>query len=318
MIKHVFKDILERDMDMLFLEEFSVSRDFCKLFMSKINIDNFKLVSTWHSKTDMEYGESDMTIVFDCSGKKTALLIENKISAIAMPEQPSRYVYRGEKSLQNKEFDNFYVFLTAPEKYLETNEKAKEYPYHVSYEEILTYFENLNDNRSVFKISQIKFAIEKQKRGYQAIKNDAVTDFWNNYICYQKTIYPDLQLVSGSDIKPLKSMWPYYKTSIPQTCIIHKSNQGNVDLTFNGQAQNIDTVKSFLIKTIGNFYEQGISVVITGKSCSARIKTPVLDFTQSFDSQIHDVKLCFEAINKLDELSKKLDYSGIGFILKTI
>ena len=135
-MEHKFRDILEHDMDMLILEEFTCSNKFAKIFLNKVGIDNAIVISTWQSKTDNELGESDMTVVFDCDGKKIALLIEDKIDAIAMPEQPSRYSLRGDKGIQDGDYDNYYVFIVAPRQYLDINEKAKEYPNRVSYEEL--------------------------------------------------------------------------------------------------------------------------------------------------------------------------------------
>ena len=84
-MEHKFRDILEHDMDMLILEEFACSNEFAKIFLNKIGVSGAKLLLTWQSKTDSELGESDITVVFKHGDKKIALLIEDKIDAIAMP-----------------------------------------------------------------------------------------------------------------------------------------------------------------------------------------------------------------------------------------
>ena len=310
-MEHKFRDILEHDMDMLFLEEFSCSKEFCNLFLNKIGINNAQLILTWQSKTDEELGESDITVIFDCDGKKVALLIEDKIDAIAMPEQPTRYSLRGDKDIVNGEYDAYYIFIVAPQEYLEKNEKAKEYPNRVSYEEIKLYFERINDLRSSFKLTQINLAIDKQKNGYQVIKNILVTDFWNKYVEYKNTYYPNLALVNSSDIKPTNGVWTHFRTNDVRSCIYYKSNKGNVDLTFNGQAENIDMVKSFISKAIGDYYNKGIFIVKTGKSCAIRKVVPVVDFSKSFDEQESAIKQSFEAVEELTQLSNLLDISGI-------
>ena len=315
MIIHNFRDILEHDMDMLILEEFSCSAEFSKIFLSKIGITNAILLSTWQSKTDSELGESDLTIVFSHNDKKIALLIEDKIDAIAMPEQPSRYILRGNKGVESGDYDYYYIFIVAPKKYLEINEKAKEYPYNVSYEEIRDYFVKIDDPRKGFKIAQIDLAIEKQKNGYQVVKNSIITDFWRYYIEYKKLFYPKLNLVISSDIKPTSGYWTYFRTNNSYSCIYFKSNKGYVDLTFNGKADIIDKIKSFLSNAIGNYYEQGYTVVKTGKSCVIRLTVPIVDFSKPFDIQIDLVKQSFDAVEKLFELSNKLDYYGISSII---
>ena len=315
-MEHKFRDILEHDMDMLILEEFACSNKFAKIFLKKVGIDNAIVISTWQSKTDNELGESDMTVVFDCDGKKIALLIEDKIDAIAMPEQPSRYSLRGDKGIQDGDYDNYYVFIVAPRQYLENNEKAKEYPNSVSYEEIKEYFEQINDGRNSFKLAQLNLAIEKQKNGYQVVKNSLVTDFWGKYVAYKNTYFSRLDLVNSSDIKPTNGVWTHFRTNDSRSCIYYKSNKGNVDLTFNRQAENIETIKSLVAKILGNYYEKGISIVKTGKSCAVRKTVPIVDFSKSFEEQVDNIKLSFEAVDNLYELSKELDIFGIYQLLE--
>lgn len=315
-MEHNFRDILEHDMDMLFLEEFVFSNAFCKIFLDKIGVKTKSIISTWQSKVDDELGETDMAVIFDCDGKKVALLIEDKIDAIAMPEQPTRYILRGNKGIQEGEYDAYYVFIVAPQNYLDNNEKAKEYPNSVSYEEIREYFEKLNDTRSSFKLAQINLAISKQKNGYQLVKNAQVTDFWNKYVEYKNINYPDLNLAVHSNIKPTNGVWPHFRTNKVGVFIYHKSNVGNVDLTYNGQANKIDEIKKFLIDTIGNYYEQGINVVKTGKSCAIRICVPFIVFADAFENQIEKVDEAFAAVKKLYELSIKLEIAGIYELLK--
>lgn len=317
MIEHKFRDVIERDMDVLILEEFTCSNNFSKIFLDKIGLDNAHLLLTWQSKTDAELGESDMTVIFDCRGKKVALLIEDKIDAIAMPEQPTRYILRGNKGLADNEYDSYYVFIVAPQQYLDNNDKASEYPYKVSYEEIKEYFEKLNDTRSSFKLAQINFAIDKQKEGYQVIKNELVTDFWNKFIEYKNKHFPELNLAVHSEVKPTNGVWPHFRTNKNNYFIYYKSNKGYVDLTYNGQANNIDNIKKFLIKVIGNYYKEGLDIVKTGKSCAIRLKVPIVDFSKPFEGQEEFVKLSLLATKKLYALSNILEREGIFIMFET-
>lgn len=310
-MEHKFRDILEHDMDMLFLEEFACSNVFCRIFLDKISITNATVCLTWQSKTDERLGESDMTVVFDYNGKKVALLIENKIDAIAMPEQPTRYALRGDKGIHDGEYDEYYIFIVAPQEYLDKNEKAKEYPNRVSYEEIKEYFERLNDSRSSFKLAQLNLSIKKQKNGYQLIKNSTVTEFWNKYVQYQKQYFPDLNLAVHSDIKPTNGVWPHFRSSKVGTFIYHKSNMGRVDLTYSRQADKADEIKKFLVEIIGDYYEKGFNVVKTGKSCAIRINVPIVTFLKPFEEQEGLVHQAFQAVDKLYNLSIKLELAGI-------
>lgn len=308
---HKFRDILEHDMDMLILEEFACSTEFSKIFLNKVNISDAKVLSTWQSKTDSELGETDMTVVFEYNDKKIALLIEDKIDAIAMPEQPARYVLRGNKGVIDGEYDTYYIFIVAPQEYLEKNEKAKEYPNYVSYEEIRDYFEKLNDTRRSFKLAQISLAIEKQKNGYQVVKNALVTDFWNKYVEYKNQNFPKLNLIVNNDTKPTNGIWTYFRTINKDMLIYHKSDKGYVDLTLNGKADKQEKIKSMLTSIVENYYEQGYEVVKTGKSCAIRVKVPVVTFSEPFEKQKDSIDYAFSAVEKLYALSIKLDLAGV-------
>lgn len=313
-IECIFDGISERDMDMLFLEEFVASEEFLKIFTSKINVIDAKVLSVQASKTDIELGESDMTVIIESNSKRIGLLIEDKIDAIAMPDQAQRYVLRGKKGKQQKEYNEFHVFIVAPEKYLSSNMEASKYPNQISYETILDYFENRDDNRSLFKIQQIKLAIEQQKTGYQPIEDKRVTEFWNRYSKYQKQNYPSLNLLYNNEIKGTRAWWPRFNTVTNKLYIVHKSNFGYIDLTFDGCAERILEIEELLTNTIGDYLSEGYTVNIIGKSAAIRLNVPVIDFHQPFDEQFQEIKDCFEAIYKMNNLAKKLDINQIRSI----
>ena len=310
-MEYKFRDVLERDMDMLILEELAYSNEFCKIFLDKVDIKGASLLLTWHSKTDEELGETDMTAVFLCDKKKVALLIEDKIDAIAMPEQPSRYILRGNKGVACGDYDEYYVFIVAPHRYLEKNEKAKEYSHSVSYEEIREYFEKLKDGRSSFKLAQINAAIEKQEKGYQVIQNVSVTNFWKQYVEYKNKYFSQLNLVNESDIKPTKGVWTHFRTNDSRACIYYKSNKGFIDLTFNGQAKKIDKIKEFVKNALGDYFKKEMMIVKTGKSCAIRKRIPIVDFSKPFETQAAYIKQSFEVVEEFYEISKMLDIAGI-------
>ncbi len=108
MLKCKFSDVSERDMDLLFLEEFVSSPKFLNIFLSKVGLENADMIEAEQSKVDMEYGESDMTLIVEKGGNKYGILIENKIDAIAMPNQYGRYVERGKIGIKNKEYNDFF------------------------------------------------------------------------------------------------------------------------------------------------------------------------------------------------------------------
>ena len=310
-----FADVSEHDMDMLFLEEFSISKEFLNIFTSKINICDASVVEIEHSKTHPEFGESDMTVIIEVDGKKHGLLIEDKIDAIAMPEQCDRYVKRGNIGKLNGDYSSFDVFIVAPENYLENNVEARKYPNKVTYEECLQYFERNIDARKNFKLSQIKQAIHKQKMGYQVVENKAVTEFWSRYISYQKEKYNHLLLTATEGPRGSNAKWPQFNTIIEKFYIIHKSDKGFVDLTIPGMAKCWPHLEMLLNEMV-NLKQNDMSVHPTGKAAAVRLDVPKLDFSKPFDKQIEDVKECFESIEKMSKMVKQLDAAKIRLFVE--
>ena len=87
-----FNGVSERDMDLLFLEEFAVNKDFRDLFIQQIqdfDLNGHEIVSEELSFVDAALGESDLTIVLENKGHKVALLIEDKIMPLHSPDSTS-------------------------------------------------------------------------------------------------------------------------------------------------------------------------------------------------------------------------------------
>lgn len=301
-----FSDVLERNLDLLFLEEFVSSPQFLKIFISKINITTAQVLEIEHSKVHSEFGESDMTVIIEANGKRHGLLIEDKIDAIAMPEQYDRYVIRGNIGIENGDYESFDVFIVAPQKYLNENNEAQKYPNKVKYEECADYFRNKTDVRSFYKLQQIEFAINKQRNSYQVIEHAAVTDFWDKYISYQKEHYPHLWLSTSGGSKGSRASWPRYRIHIKGLYMLHKSEFGFIDLTFPNCGERTVELKALLNEYLGDIEKLGVSLHQTKKSAALRILVPELDFKQPFYKVLPDVKKCFEGIAKLTAISEKL------------
>ena len=184
---------LERDIDLLIIEEFVSNKNFAELFLRKLNLSNeYSIIEAIHSKTDSEFGESDIVFILNVNNKLHAIHIENKINAIAMPEQNSRYHLRANKDIQNGEYDEYSVMIVAPSKYLEKNKEAQKYEYSITYEQLLEYFKSKNDIRSSFKSAMIERAITDQITGYQWEANPHVVRFCSAIHKYQDEHFPGM------------------------------------------------------------------------------------------------------------------------------
>ncbi len=310
-IRCIFSDVSEHDMDMLFLEEFACSSEFTAIFADIVSIHNATVLSVESSKTETALGESDMTVIVEAEGERIGLLIEDKIDAMAMPDQAARYALRGQKGIDRGEYNRFHVFIVAPRKYLQQNEEAQKYPNRIEYETILNYFEKLNDARSAFKAQQIRQAIDKQKKGYQVEEDSAVTHFWGKYSEYQKAHYPELYFKYKGEIKGSNATWPRFGTINERLYIYHKTEFGFVDLTFENCADKIVDIEKMLEDTVGDYLGNGFTVQRTTRSAAVRLLVPVLDLHQPFEGQRKAVEAGMEAVRKLSELVKQIDMQEI-------
>lgn len=299
-----FNDIVERDMDFLFMQEFACSPDFLNLFLTS-QWHGATIVSIEHSKMDAD-GETDITVIVEKDGSRYGLLIENKIDAVAQPQQAHRYFKRGNNGIKNGDYADFSVFIVAPQKYLDENSEAKLYPHSTSYESVLSLFANKTDSLSIFKRKQIEQAIHKQKVGWQAIADESVTSFWKQYTSFQKRCFPSLRMKGNPENKPANSSWICFETCIKVAQIIHKSEKGYIDLEFARLGEKWQHLHALCENALGGFYANELQVMKTGKSAVLRIQTKPIDFGQSFTPQQPLVEESLHAVVRLQKILDEL------------
>ena len=263
--------------------------------MKKINCQNYQVCKCLHSFSD-ENGESDIIIILENDNRKIGLLIEDKINAIAMPKQYERYILRAEKQKHEGLFDNYYIFIVAPKSYIDSNMEAKKYDNKISYEEMLDYISG-----DVYGESLIKKAVEEKKKGYEVVENKAVTLFWEKYYDMVENRFSDLELKTNKGSKGSKACWPVFHTPIEKIHIIHKSNEGFLDLRF----RNVSLYYSEVYDIVKNVLKENMTLQKTGKSLAIRIDVPEIDFKKDFEEQEENVIKCLEEVRELQEFMKK-------------
>lgn len=298
-MKFDFGTVCERDMDMMFLNAISMDKGFLKLFLDKTDFPktDFDVMEVYLSKSDKD-GESDITVIIESEGTKYGLLIEDKIDAIAMPEQPERYIKRGEKGIKNKDYDEFYNFIVCPEKYYKNNDEAKKYPHTVMYEEIREYFKDKTEPQYSIYYQQISQAIDKAKKPSKVEINEKANRFYRKYKDYQEENYPELNLVTSRESN---GYWAEYRTRFGTVYLYHKIEEGRVDLTFNRAAKHLDklqVVADWLRKNeIAN-----VAATVTGMAGSLRVIVPKLNMEIPFEeNDEYDIEVCFKTISDLIE-----------------
>lgn len=290
---------LERDIDLLILEEFISDPNFAVIFLNAVGItDDYTVEDAIHSKTDAELGESDVVFILNINGKRHALHIEDKIDAVAMKNQNGRYHDRAKKDIASGEYDEYSVLIVAPEKHLEVNKEAHKYTNQVKYEQLRDYFATKNNIRSKYKLALIERSITEQKNGYQYEANPGMVEFCEKMNAYHKDKYPGLP--AGSI-----AWWRNYPTIIDDVTIVFKADRGFCDLQFG------HTTKEDLFPRVFELLTKRMNVVKAGKSASIRIEVKPIWYENKFEDKLVEVDEALDAIYELYQLSKVIASKGI-------
>ena len=78
-----YRNVSERDMDLLFMEAFATDPEFVKMFLQQTDHKEkpFEVIHAERSKIDAGLGETDITVICEIEGIKYGLLIEDKSMA---------------------------------------------------------------------------------------------------------------------------------------------------------------------------------------------------------------------------------------------
>ena len=303
MTKCSFSTLRERDMDLLFMEAIITDKGFAESIIKDANLPegDFEVMDVQLSRTELDLGESDITVIVDINGNKYGLLIEDKIDAIAMKNQYARYIERGKLAVAKGEYSDFRVFIFAPEKYRESNKEAKKYDYFISYEKHMKYFLEKDDIHSKLRSMQLEAAINKAKSPANVTLNESANAFFVKYRNYQKENYPLLDLRTK---ETSNGYWTNYATVLGKVYIYHKMQEGYVDLTFPNDAELINLFHEMATWLRKRGLDKLLAVK-TGKSAALRIEVPALKIDEAFEETAQsDIVRCFDAINELNELAR--------------
>lgn len=149
-----FSTVLERDIDLLLLEEFHASSDWCNWFYKRLTTAVAHLpiadslgVEAAHSVSgigdDGKLGETDLVVVFDIRSStgvaKVVALIEDKVTSPFTENQPERYRSRARKVCRDYQCEFAVTALVAPSSYQHIALHVFDLVIHL--EDIANYFE---------------------------------------------------------------------------------------------------------------------------------------------------------------------------------
>jgi len=308
-VKCTYSTISEHDMDVMIMQLFANDPSFVELFLGVAGIEDpcTEVTEIELSKTEPRLGESDIVVTLLTGSKTIQLLIEDKIDAVATPEQPARYIKRGEKAVKDKECDAFYCYIVCPQKYYDNNDDAQQYPFHITYETIREYLSKCDDQMHYQFYQQINQAIEKAKRPAKVILNEKANAFFRKYKDYQENKYPDLDLRTR---RKSNGYWAHYGTRLVEVFLYHKIEEGKVDLTFNGCASHLSELEQ-IAEWLRVHGITDVRAVVTGKAGALRISVPQLKMNIPFEeNDENDIRKCFDAVCELIRMANVMALAG--------
>lgn len=288
----VLKSAFERDVDLVLVRAFYEHNDVAKLFLR----NGDEILEIQHSAMEL-HGESDLQIVVKRDQKRHAILIEDKIDAPAQPNQYERYCERGNRGIDENRWEDYTVYITAPQKYLLSDHEAQKYPNKVSHEKIHSALIGDPISKAIMET-----ALKRSEGLLPSVVDEEVTAFWNAYYDYQAQNAPHLMLHVNRSPKGPNATWPDFKTILAGAKILHKSEQGCVDLQFRGAAERIAQLK----KDLDGIIAPNMMICKVGNSAAVRVKVPVMDFSKEFSRYQKEIVEVFTAIKRLNDLAIKI------------
>lgn len=261
---------VERDIDIWIAEELRVNPAFSRWFLGRGGggFDCEHPAETTDISVVEDGSEADVAVLFrDRQGRPYRLYVENKITAIKMPEQIERYVRRAKNEMNRGETFGWAVKLFTPRNYWD--KWCPDGCQHVSFEDAVAFLSTNEDTRTQYKASYLlnAAAIRSQferdqhnaetqpfiKEWWDAVYNQLEKDFPGYFV--HKTKYP-ASVYFAPATPGFPSKW---------LRIDFKGHKGEVDLAF----KNCDPKRlSLLVRAMPDCPGR---MVINGKSAAIQI-----------------------------------------------
>ena len=318
MDRRAISKIYERDMDLVLVEELESSSEFRIWLAARVfGLDRFvSHLQAIHSVVDGSNRESDVVYRFMAHPEgnvgdpvPVAILLENKIDAVAQPNQGRDYRNRGNAGKDRGDWQDYRTCLVAPKSYLDVAHDLVNFDESISYEEILAYFVSRKerDERFRWKARLVGDAILKKKTGYTPNISEPATEF---VLAYHQmaTRFPRLQMPTPKP-RPAGSTWISFRPdNLPKgTSIEHQVTAGAVKLFIQNAAGRIDELKELLRP----FLSPEMDIEQAGKSVTVVIKVPpIASLTLPFASVSDHALEGLKAADALAGMIEALRASG--------
>lgn len=274
------QSVMERDIDLLLMEEFHAEPTFVTMFCGAIGLpNNIEFDGAWHSLNDAQ-GETDLLLRVQNGAERIGILIENKVVAVAQPEQDHRYHLRALRSQEAGRFDRYVTAICAPDSYLSGVPADSAYQHLVSYEQIRDWFLAQSGGRAEWRAAVMQEAIDQGRRGYTMIVHSGRSTFHLGYWEFLKRNYPQFYMRKPSPKGPKSSWMRFRGHNFPKGVTLnHKADRSAMDLEFAERS-----VEDVLSRRTSD-WPCDIIVKQTGKSTVLRLAVPPCDLDASPTSQ---------------------------------
>jgi hypothetical protein len=297
-----FRTVVERDIDLLLLEELRATKEFRTWWLTQLGVsypESHEMIGAWHSYST-NVGESDvMFVTVDTAGRRHCVMIEDKIYAPPQPNQADRYRQRADDGVKKGLWQHYAFCITAAQHYLNNTGELDEYPLKVSHEDIRGWFQSLAPTARIqYKIDLLTVAIDQSKAGYVMVVHPDVTTFWREYWRIADREFAELRMKEPGN-KGAKSRWIVFSAPKPGMRLIHKLNEGRVELELSGQFPFIADIRQInapLIKPTVHLRPAGNSVVF-------QMKVDPIDHIGPAADQLNEIREGLRTAQVLFELA---------------
>jgi len=281
MTEIAIRAIIERDIDMLLLEELASSPRFLAWFLGHAGLSCEPVLSRVGHSAITATGETDIELRLDVSGETVYVLLENKVDAPLQPRQADRYRERASRYVREGRCSRCLTGLVAPAKYLGDDPAELGFDFTVAYERLLDWYSrglSVRDPRA-FKAALIRRAIKRGAVPWRPVPNERTTEFWRRYWELAKSMAPELKMPRPG-IKPETSGFVFFRPSALRKGIqlVHKVPYGHIDIQFGGKADDVDAIRTRYTASLA----PGMSIEKASKSAVVRIEVPAIDMSAPF------------------------------------
>jgi hypothetical protein len=300
-------DVCERDIDLLLLEEFIASVEFCRWFLAQIKVDDEMTLVDAARSVVTPNGESDIELTFVNKRGKSKLLIENKVDAAFQPNQPQRYTDRACEYRNTGDYDLVMTILMAPESYFGDESSNFGFDQLVTYENVVTWFTDsgIGEARKEYKLGMLREAISRGKVGWKLTPHENVGAFWKHYWELAEEMAPQLAMpVPKKEIPAGSSFITFSPAILPNpVSIVHKVAYGNVDLQFASMGDKLPELETLYRAALA----PNMRIENASKSAVIRIRVEPIDMTTAVVVECADIiRDGIRAAESLLELYRKV------------